>query len=300
MALLRQALAGSAPRPPSARGPSPEGANELSLPADEQVGDGEWVLVIFEIGERRRATAAAARGAPRKAGVAVVAFEPRDWGRLCAFAEPRPSRTDGMSQASSGLYPRHDESAAEGAPTERTPSRPPAYDDTMRGRLPEPPGSGRSSPPPSIRPDSGAVSLSASGGHVAATGARVLLVDDDDAIGEVVAAMLEAVGLLVALVPSAEQAMERVKSQAFHLVVLDWNLPGMTGLELCRMIRKDPAVANVPVLFLTANTSQKDLVEAFASGADDYVLKPFRAPELGARIFGLLRRSRMPRPLSAG
>ncbi len=67
----------------------------------------------------------------------------------------------------------------------------------------------------------------------------------------------------------------------------------MTGVELCRLIRQDDALSTMPVLFLTAHASSSDIVEAFASGADDYVVKPFRAPELGARIFGLLRRARM-------
>jgi two-component system phosphate regulon response regulator PhoB len=126
--------------------------------------------------------------------------------------------------------------------------------------------------------------------------ARVLLVDDDRDIRDVVGAMLDAVGLLVESATSAEEALERVRRSSFDLVVLDWNLPGMTGIELCRLIRRDPALSTLPVLFLTAHASSKDVVEAFASGADDYVVKPFRAPELGARIFGLLRRARMASP----
>jgi two-component system phosphate regulon response regulator PhoB len=84
-----------------------------------------------------------------------------------------------------------------------------------------------------------------------------------------------------------------MRAASFDLLVLDWNLPGMTGIELCRLIRRDPLVSTLPVLFLTAHASSRDVVDAFASGADDYVVKPFRAPELGARIFGLLRRARM-------
>ena len=105
--------------------------------------------------------------------------------------------------------------------------------------------------------------------------------------------MLEAVGLIVEPVNSAEDALERVRATHYDLLVLDWNLPGMTGLELCRHVRREPNLAGLPVLFLTAHSSSKDIVEAFASGADDYVAKPFRAPELGARIFGLLRRARL-------
>ncbi len=122
--------------------------------------------------------------------------------------------------------------------------------------------------------------------------ARVLLVDDDEGIRDVVGAMLEAVGLVVSSVASGEQAQDKLAIDTFQLVVLDWTLPGIGGLELCREIRKNERSREVPTLFLTANASSKDVVAAFAAGADDYVVKPFRAPELGARIFGLLRRTR--------
>jgi two-component system phosphate regulon response regulator PhoB len=120
-----------------------------------------------------------------------------------------------------------------------------------------------------------------------AGGARILLVDDDTEVREVVSAMLEAVGFAVSTVESAEHGLKRLEVDTFDLVVLDWTLPGMTGLELCRTIRAK--WSRLPVLFLTANATT-DVVDAFAGGADDYVVKPFRAPELGARIFGLLRR----------
>ena len=123
--------------------------------------------------------------------------------------------------------------------------------------------------------------------------ARVLLVDDDPDIRDVVGAMHEAVGLVVEPVTSAEAALDRVRETHFDLLVLDWSLPGMTGLDLCRRIRAEASLNAIPVLFLTAHSSSKDIVDAFASGADDYVAKPFRAPELGARIFGLLRRARV-------
>jgi two-component system phosphate regulon response regulator PhoB len=116
------------------------------------------------------------------------------------------------------------------------------------------------------------------------SGARVLIVDDDPDIREVVSLMLESVGLIVSTATSA--------AGSFDLLVLDWNLPRMTGIDLCRTIRKEAALSTLPVLFLTANASSQDMVDAFASGADDYVVKPFRAPELGARIFSLLRRTR--------
>jgi two-component system phosphate regulon response regulator PhoB len=123
--------------------------------------------------------------------------------------------------------------------------------------------------------------------------ARILLVDDDPALREVVCAMLEAVGLETEAVASAEEALARIDAGDVDLVVLDWGLPGESGLELCRRLRARPEHARLPVLFLTGRVSSHDMVEAFASGADDYVHKPFRAPELGARIFGLLRRARV-------
>ena len=125
------------------------------------------------------------------------------------------------------------------------------------------------------------------------SGARVLIVDDDPDIRDVVAAMLEAVDLSVVAVASGEEALVRVHAERFDLLVLDWNLPKMTGLDLCRALRRDPLVGAIPVLFLTANASSQDMVDAFACGGDDFVVKPFRAPELGARIFALLRRARL-------
>jgi two-component system phosphate regulon response regulator PhoB len=126
----------------------------------------------------------------------------------------------------------------------------------------------------------------------------VLIVDGDRDIREVVGAILDATGLTVESAPSAEEALKRVRSRKYDLLVLDWNLPGMTGVELCRALRRDAHHAALPVLFLTALASPRDMVDAFADGADDYVVKPFRAPELGARIFGLLRRARMSAAIS--
>ena len=123
-------------------------------------------------------------------------------------------------------------------------------------------------------------------------GARILLVDDDVEVRGVVTAILETVGFAVVAAPSAEDGLTKLERERFDLVVLDWTLPGMSGLELCRAVRA--RWTRLPVLFLTANATTQDVVEAFAGGADDYVVKPFRAPELGARIFGLLRRAAAP------
>lgn len=244
------------------------------LPPKEQVGDGEWVLAIFEVGgQRGRATAAAARGLDR-GGELVLAFERRDWERLLEFTEPK-----GSQQIRAAAYAPPDED--DDAIPVVVASEPPPPGDVPREAVSSRPAS----TPRSVTPRAGAKS-----------GARVLLIDDDRDIREVVGAMLDAVGLTVETASSAEEALERIRSDAYDMVVLDWSLPGMTGIELCRVIRREPPLMGLPVLFLTAHASSKDIVEAFASGADDYVVKPFRAPELGARIFGLLRRVRMVQP----
>jgi len=247
-----------------------EGDQELVPPPGEVVTDGEWVLTIFEVGESRRATAAAARGLNGGPGAGfVLAFERRDWERLEQFAEAGSTAL----RASRPTIPQE------------TPTQP---------SLPEPEAPAAVSS--SSRPTTSRPSFQhwrKSDPFAQGPSARVLLVDDDEDIREVVGAMLDAVGLTVEASTSAEEALERVRASSFDLVVLDWNLPGMTGIELCRLIRRDVTLSNMPVLFLTAHASSRDVVDAFASGADDYVVKPFRAPELGARIFGLLRRARM-------
>jgi two-component system phosphate regulon response regulator PhoB len=265
---------------------------ELPLPAGESVADGEWVLAIFEIGERRRATASAARGLDKGDGTIWLGFERRDWERLHVFSEAKSEKM----KAAAPIAPRAP------APMESIPialDSSADIDNTQMSNIaplppPVPRGVGLPSPHPSPRPSSASKIPTPSGRIPAAMSARVLLVDDDPDIREVVGAMLEAVGLIVEPSTSAEDALERATEKHFDLLVLDWSLPGMTGLELCRKIRAEPTLATIPVLFLTAHSSSKDIVDAFASGADDYVAKPFRAPELGARIFGLLRRARTP------
>ncbi len=249
-----------------------DGDHELPLPSGEVVRDGEWVLAVFEIGDLRHATAAAARGVHQPGPhSAVLSFEQRDWERLQGFAQAPDSKAP---------------SSAAALPADR-PTQP------SLGVKESPPSSDRPPGPRTPRPPSGRRRPTDTAASQRTPGVRVLLVDDERDIREVVGAMLDAVGLDVESATSAEEALERLRASAFDLLLLDWNLPGMTGLELCRLIRKDSVLATLPVLFLTAHAAPQDVVDAFASGADDYVVKPFRAPELGARVFGLLRRARM-------
>ncbi|HTQ07450.1 MAG TPA: response regulator transcription factor [Polyangiaceae bacterium] len=128
----------------------------------------------------------------------------------------------------------------------------------------------------------------------AAPGTRVLLVDDDDAQQNIVGTMLEASGMHAVSAGTAEEAWQLLTTTDVDLLVLDWSLPGMSGLELCHKLRGDARFGALPILFLTAHSSSDDLVTAFEAGADDFVSKPFRAPELKARVLGLLRRTQAP------
>jgi two-component system phosphate regulon response regulator PhoB len=280
-----------------------EGDQELPLPEGETVSDGEWVLAIFEVGKKMRATAAAARALQSEAGTPpVLAFERRDWERLVLFAEAGsmkmragapavPSAAPTKPSLTERLHVTSPSSSRMAAASPRAPAAsprtPPASPRAPAASAREPAASPRTASTPNF------AHWRSSDPFTQGPHARVLVVDDDRDIREVVGAMLDAVGLTVESAMSAEEALERVRAASFDLLVLDWNLPGMTGVELCRLIRRDAKLATLPVLFLTAHASSHDVVEAFASGADDYVVKPFRAPELGARIFGLLRRARM-------
>lgn len=122
---------------------------------------------------------------------------------------------------------------------------------------------------------------------------RVLVVDDDRETQRVLRTLLSTAGYTTSTVASAEEAFERLRDMPIDLVVLDWMLPGMTGLDFCKRLRRDPVLNRLPVLFLTARSASHEIVAAFEAGADDYVTKPFRAPELKARILGLLRRAKM-------
>jgi two-component system, OmpR family, phosphate regulon response regulator PhoB len=123
-------------------------------------------------------------------------------------------------------------------------------------------------------------------------GTRVLIVDDDLSLQTIVGTMLEASGISAVRAGSAEEAYDVMAMTPVDLLVLDWSLPGMSGLDLCKKLRQEPRFGSVPILFLTSHSSGDDLVTAFDAGADDFVAKPFRAPELKARVLGLLRRTR--------
>jgi two-component system, OmpR family, phosphate regulon response regulator PhoB len=121
--------------------------------------------------------------------------------------------------------------------------------------------------------------------------AKILVIEDDDTIVTLLDYNLRATGYDVAIASSAEEGELMLAEQLIDLVVLDWMLPDMSGIELCGRLRRTSKLPRIPVLMLTARGEEADRVRGFANGADDYVVKPFSVPELLARIKALLRRS---------
>jgi two-component system, OmpR family, phosphate regulon response regulator PhoB len=121
--------------------------------------------------------------------------------------------------------------------------------------------------------------------------ARILVVEDDPAIVTLLDYNLNDAGYEIATATSAEEGELLLSEQLFDLVILDWMLPEMSGIELCKRMRKAGKVAALPILMLTARGEEVDRVRGLATGADDYVVKPFSVPELMARVSALLRRA---------
>jgi len=119
----------------------------------------------------------------------------------------------------------------------------------------------------------------------------VLIVEDEPTVRETLAESLVEDGLRVTTAADGPQALERFRADKPDLVLLDLMLPGMSGIEVCRILR---AESSVPILMLTARDSELDKVLGLELGADDYVTKPFSLRELQARIRALLRRSEVP------
>src|SRR5437773_11118544 len=119
---------------------------------------------------------------------------------------------------------------------------------------------------------------------------RVVLIEDDGDIAEAIGYQLEKVGLQVKVARTGEEGLEAVRRGA-DLVLLDLNLPGMDGLEVCRMLRRQPTTAHVPIIIVSARADEVDRVLGLEMGADDYLVKPVSLKELAARCRAALRRS---------
>ncbi|MBU0702588.1 MAG: response regulator transcription factor [Chloroflexi bacterium] len=123
------------------------------------------------------------------------------------------------------------------------------------------------------------------------TTAKILVIDDDVTLIKLVRRSLEPQGFSIYAATSGEEGLTLFPQIAPDLVILDIMMPGMDGWEVCRRLRKTSAV---PIIFLTALDSVNDIVQGLIGGADDYLAKPFRIDELGARVTAQLRRARMP------
>jgi two-component system phosphate regulon response regulator PhoB len=120
---------------------------------------------------------------------------------------------------------------------------------------------------------------------------KILIVEDTESLALLLRYNLEAEGYQVTAVGDGEEAELAVAEQIPDLIVLDWMLPGLSGLELCRRWRSGRATRNVPIIILTARSEEADRIRGLALGADDYMVKPFSVPELMARVKAILRRA---------
>jgi two-component system, OmpR family, phosphate regulon response regulator PhoB len=121
--------------------------------------------------------------------------------------------------------------------------------------------------------------------------ARVLIVEDEAPLAELLRYNLEAEGFAVSHAESGEEAEILLAEQRPDLVLLDWMLPQVSGIELCRRLRARPETRGIPIIMLTARGEEGDRIRGLSTGADDYVVKPFSLAELMARVRAILRRS---------
>ncbi len=127
---------------------------------------------------------------------------------------------------------------------------------------------------------------------------RIMVVEDEEPLGVLLRYNLEAEGYQVEVVTRGDEAEIRLRETVPDLLVLDWMLPSVSGIELCRRLRLRPETERLPVIMLTARGEEADRVRGLTTGADDYLVKPFSMPELVARVRALLRRAK-PQVLSS-
>lgn len=125
----------------------------------------------------------------------------------------------------------------------------------------------------------------------AAVGRRILLVEDEVAIREMVEHALSRAGFETRTVADAAHADREIERSRPDLILLDWMLPGVSGLEFARRLRRSDSTRSIPVIMLTAKGEEGDRLSGFDAGADDYVVKPFSVKELVARIGAVLKRT---------
>lgn len=128
---------------------------------------------------------------------------------------------------------------------------------------------------------------------------QVLIIEDDASVCELLFSCLTKEGYRVSVSQSGEAALSQIEEDAPDIVILDLNLPGMSGLDVCRTMRQDPWLSKIPVLMLTGKAEEDDIVTGLEVGADDYMTKPFSPRLLTARVKTLLRRGRLAAPEAA-
>jgi two-component system, OmpR family, phosphate regulon response regulator PhoB len=121
---------------------------------------------------------------------------------------------------------------------------------------------------------------------------RVMIVEDEEPLSLMLRYNLEAEGYAVDTVARGDDAEVRLRESVPDLLLLDWMLPGVSGIELCRRLRSRDATRALPIIMLTARGEESERIRGLATGADDYVVKPFSVPELLARVRAILRRSK--------
>jgi two-component system phosphate regulon response regulator PhoB len=122
--------------------------------------------------------------------------------------------------------------------------------------------------------------------------ASILIVEDEEPIQILLSYNFEAEGYRVRATAQGEEVARLVSEERPDLIVLDWMLPGISGIEVCRLLRTRPETRDIPIIMLTARGEEGERVRGLATGADDYVVKPFSVPELVARVRSLLRRAK--------
>jgi two-component system phosphate regulon response regulator PhoB len=127
--------------------------------------------------------------------------------------------------------------------------------------------------------------------------AHVFIAEDETSIVTLLKYNLEKEGHKVSYSENGEDALKQIKDKHPDLILMDWMLPDLSGVEICKNLKKDKKYNDIPVIMLTAKGEEEDKLRAFDTGADDYVTKPFSQKELSARIKSLLRRSK---PQSSG
>ena len=120
---------------------------------------------------------------------------------------------------------------------------------------------------------------------------KILIVEDEKDIRDLIIYALQAKGYETISADDGEKALKMLKENKPDLVILDWMLPSVSGLEICRNIRRDENIKNIPIIMLTAKITEDDKILGLDSGADDYVTKPFSTAELASRVKAILRRT---------